>query len=339
MLKNHNVSNVLVTGGCGFIGSNFIFKSCEKFPEIHFTNLDNLSYAVSSKTQSELTKFKNYSFIQLDICDKDLLQNLFEKNSFDLVVHFAAESHVDNSIEDPSQFINTNILGTFNLLSSICNTDSRKKTQTLFHHISTDEIFGSLDMNDAAFTELSNLSPSSPYSASKASSDMLVEAWGKTYGLKFLITNCSNNFGPRQYIEKLIPKVIIHGFNKKKIPVYGTGANVRDWLHVDDHIGAIHSLYSSGMFLNERFNIGGGIEISNLNLIKHILEIMESKDILSKPNDLIEFVGDRKGHDFRYAINSKKLKDFTGWEPSVSFTNNMTDTIDWYIKNYDWWEY
>lgn len=338
MIKDKNISSVLVTGGSGFIGSNFILKSCEMFPKVQFTNIDNLSYAVSQKTQIELLQFQNYSFVHLDICDQNLVKKIFEENAFDLVIHFAAESHVDNSISDPSQFIQTNIIGTFNLLNTIRHIDSDRQTNTLFHHISTDEIFGSLEMNDPAFTEHSNYQPSSPYSASKTSSDMLVEAWGRTYGLNFLITNCSNNYGPRQYLEKLIPKVIIHSLKGLKIPVYGSGKNVRDWLHVDDHIGAIHSLYSSGMFINERFNIGGGYEISNIDIIELILQIMVEKYNLSNSQDLIQFVEDRKGHDFRYAINSQKLKDATGWKPVTSFADHMIGTIDWYVTNHDWWE-
>ena len=338
MIKDTKIKKVLVTGGSGFIGSNFISQSCSKFTDIQFTNIDNLSYAVSSKTQSELQKFDNYSFHLTDICDPNAVTKIFEDTNYDLVVHFAAESHVDNSISSPLQFIQTNIIGTYNLINTIKDINSRNDLDILFHHISTDEVFGSLDINDPEFTELSNLSPSSPYSASKTSSDLLVEAWGKTYGMRYLITNCSNNFGPRQYTEKLIPKVIMNCLQGKKIPVYGSGKNIRDWLHVNDHIDAIHALYANGKFINERFNIGGGYETSNIEIIQLILEIMKDDYGYSNSNNLIEFVRDRSGHDFRYAIDNSKLKIATGWQPSHSFQDHMKRTIDWYISHATWWD-
>jgi dTDP-glucose 4,6-dehydratase len=338
MIKNTNIKNVLVTGGSGFIGSNFISQSCIKFKDIKFTNIDNLSYAVSRNTQNELEKFDNYSFHLIDICDLDAVRKILEDTNYDLVVHFAAESHVDNSISSPQQFIQTNIIGTYNLINTIKEINFKNDCNILFHHISTDEVFGSLDINDPEFTELSNLSPSSPYSASKTSSDLLVEAWGKTYGMRYLITNCSNNFGPRQYTEKLIPKVIMNCLQGKKIPVYGSGKNIRDWLHVNDHIDAIHALYANGKFINERFNIGGGYETSNIEIIQLILEIMKDDYGYSNSNNLIEFVRDRSGHDFRYAIDNSKLKIATGWQPSHSFQDHMKRTIDWYISHATWWD-
>lgn len=338
MIKGYSIQNVLVTGGSGFIGSNFLEKSCKKFPNIEFTNIDNLSYAVSKKTEYELSKNKNYNFKLIDIRDSDEVNSLFESNDFDLVIHFAAESHVDNSISSPLEFINTNINGTYNLLDAVNNQNSIKNKNILFHHISTDEIFGSLGFEDSPFTESSPLEPSSPYSASKTSSDLLVSAWGKTYGIHYLITNCSNNFGPRQYTEKLIPKVILNCINNKKIPVYGSGNNIRDWLHVDDHVEAIHSIYGLGLFQNERFNIGGGFETSNIEIIKLILTIMKDDYRLLNSDNLIEFVEDRKGHDLRYSIDNSKLKRATGWNPSSSFESHIKDTIKWYVDNADWWD-
>lgn len=337
MISNTEIKKVLVTGGMGFIGSHFLLKCCQRFPSIEFINLDNLSYAVSPRTQKELSEFHNYSFNETDICDLHALEQIFQNHEIDLVVHFAAESHVDNSIEAPLKFINTNILGTFNLLTCIRKVNDIRQ-DIYFHHISTDEVYGSLEKNDNSFTEVSNFAPSSPYSASKASSDLLVEAWGKTYGIKYLITNCSNNFGPRQFYEKLIPKVILNRLNNQKIPVYGLGLNIRDWLFVDDHIDAILSLYSNGLFLNERFNIGGGYEVSNIDIVESILDLLDVNHGYSESHAFIEFVDDRKGHDFRYSINNSKLKNATGWSPQASFNEHLNETINWYVHNRDWWE-
>jgi len=336
MISNSEIKKVLVTGGMGFIGSHFLLKCCQRFPGIEFINVDNLSYAVSPRTQGELSEFRNYSFYETDICNLIALEKIFQNHDVDLVIHFAAESHVDNSIEAPLQFINTNILGTFNLLTCIRKVNDVGQ-DIYFHHISTDEVYGSLEKNDNSFTETSNFSPSSPYSASKASSDLLVEAWGKTYGIKYLITNCSNNFGPRQFYEKLIPKVILNRLNNKKIPVYGLGLNIRDWLFVDDHIDAILSLYANGLFLNERFNIGGGFEVSNIDIVESILDLLDIKHGYSESHSFIEFVDDRKGHDFRYSIDNSKLKNATGWSPQASFHEHLNETISWYVHNRDWW--
>ena len=337
MISGKNIKEVLVTGGNGFIGSHFISKSCKKFSSINFSNVDNLSYAASPNTQNYLNKFKNYNFYNIDITNAEKLKEIFSKKHFDLIVHFAAESHVDNSISSPIEFINTNILGTYNILQCLVdNVDNGKNT--LYHHISTDEVFGSLNVNEDSFTELSNFSPSSPYSASKACSDLLVEAWGKTFGIEYLITNCSNNFGPRQYLEKLIPKTIFKIISNDMIPVYGNGDNIRDWLYVDDHIEAIFSLYEENRFTNERFNIGGGHEISNIEIIQTIAKILDEEYGYKESQDLIEFVEDRKGHDFRYSIDSSKIKKVTGWEANKNFVEQLKITIDWYINNQDWWE-
>lgn len=336
MIQNTEVKNILVTGGMGFIGSNFLLKCCKLFPDLRFINIDNLSYASSSRTHAELNFNKNYSFLDIDICNLNALEDVFFKNDIDLVVHFAAESHVDNSIEAPSKFINTNIVGTFNLLT-ILKQQLFEGKNILFHHISTDEVYGSLNKDDNSFTEQSNFAPSSPYSASKASSDLLVEAWGKTYGLKYLITNCSNNFGPRQFSEKLIPKVIFNCMNQEKIPIYGSGSNIRDWLYVEDHIDAILSLYEKGFFINDRFNIGGGYEVSNIEIVKAILTILEKEYGYEDSEKLITYVEDRKGHDFRYSIDSSKLKNATDWRPLSSFNKQLEITVKWYIENSNWW--
>lgn len=337
MIPNKKIKTVVVTGGMGFIGSNFLMKCCKDFSNIEFINIDNLSYSVSKNTKKELKNFSNYQFFNMDICDYSSLNNLIKSINPSLIVHFAAESHVDNSIDSPLKFINTNIVGTYNLLN-VTRELHDKGDDILFHHISTDEVYGSLGLEEDSFTEESNLSPSSPYSASKSSSDLLVEAWGKTYGIKYLITNCSNNFGPRQYHEKLIPKVILNCINSIQIPVYGSGSNVRDWLYVDDHVDAILSLYHKSLFQNTRFNIGGGYEASNLEVVNIILDILDSKYGYHKSKDLISYVDDRKGHDLRYSIDNSKIKNFTGWSPQSDFKERINQTIEWYLENKNWWE-
>ena len=337
MIPNSKINRILVTGGMGFIGSSFLLKCCKKFPNIEFINADNLSYSFSPKTQEELNLHKNHSFLKTDICDIDALENIFRNYQINMIVHFAAESHVDNSIEAPLRFINTNISGTFNLLT-IVKQQQEKGNSIYFHHISTDEVYGSLNEIESPFTEKSNFAPSSPYSATKAASDLLVEAWGKTYGLKYLITNCSNNFGPRQFSEKLIPKVIHNCINKENIPIYGSGSNIRDWLYVEDHIDGILSLYKKGLFINERFNIGGGYEVTNIEIVKIILGILEKDHGYSGSEMLIKYVEDRKGHDFRYSINNSKLRLATGWKPVASFHEQLKTTINWYVKNKNWWK-
>tara|TARA_B100000287_G_C20670486_1_gene793211 strand:+ start:3511 stop:4527 length:1017 start_codon:yes stop_codon:yes gene_type:complete len=337
MIPGTQIKKVFVTGGMGFIGSHFLLRCCENFPNIDFINIDNLSYAVSQKTKEELSGFSNYDFCNVDICNFDLLKQVIQDKGADLVVHFAAESHVDNSIDSPLKFINTNILGTYNLLTIIRELRDGGEN-ILFHHVSTDEVYGSLGLNDDSFTEESNFAPSSPYSASKASSDLLVESWGKTFGLDYLITNCSNNFGPRQFHEKLIPKVIFNCIGNKQIPVYGSGTNIRDWLYVDDHIEAILSIYGKGLFNNERFNIGGGHEVSNLEIVTLILDILDKKHGFHGSNELISFVDDRRGHDFRYSIDNTKIKKATGWKPQSSFEEQLNQTIHWYLNHSDWWE-
>ncbi len=336
MIRGADIKEVLVTGGSGFIGSHFLSKSCDAFPDINFTNIDNLSYAASSNTEQLLQQYPNYHFQKIDITELTKLIKIFQEKSFDLVIHFAAESHVDNSISSPIEFINTNIIGTYNILQCIVSSANQGK-KILLHHISTDEVFGSLDLNESSFTELSNFAPSSPYSASKASSDLLVEAWGRTFNINYIITNCSNNFGPRQYVEKLIPKTIINIINSKSIPVYGAGTNIRDWLFVEDHIEAILSLYNENLFVNDRFNIGGGHEISNIEIIHAITNIIDSNYKFKNSEKLIEFVEDRKGHDFRYSINSSKITSATNWKANKNFKQQLEQTIDWYVQNPNWW--
>ena len=325
---------ILVTGGLGFIGSNFIVKIIKKYPTWKIINVDAKLIGSNKDNLKEIKNNENYLFVKGNIINQKLMDNLISK--VDLVINFAAESHVDNSISSPIEFINTNIIGTYNILQCIVSSANQGK-KTLFHHISTDEVFGSLDLNENSFTELSNFAPSSPYSASKASSDLLVEAWGRTFNINYIITNCSNNFGPRQYLEKLIPKTIINIINSKSIPLYGAGTNIRDWLFVEDHIDAILSLYNENLFINNRFNIGGGHEISNIEIIHAITNILDSNYGFKNSEKLIEFVEDRKGHDFRYSINSSKIESATNWKANKNFKQQLEKTIDWYVQNQNWW--
>ena len=331
---------ILVTGGAGFIGSNFIHFQMNKGNKIF--NLDNLTYASNPDSLLKYKNDKNYSFKKGDIANsKDVSEviNTFRPN---VIVNFAAESHVDRSIDGPSTFIKTNILGTFVLLEESLkyyNTllDS-EKDRFKFIHISTDEVFGSLG-NDGFFEENTPYDPSSPYSASKASSDHLVIAWNRTFKLPVLITNCSNNYGPYQFPEKLIPLMIINALQCKKLPIYGTGENIRDWLYVEDHCRAIDVVMKKGR-LGESYLIGGNNEISNLDIVKIICkklnELVPRNDL--DYIDLIEFVNDRPGHDFRYAINYSKIKNELNWEPEVSFDIGITKTIEWYLDNVAWFE-
>jgi len=328
-------NSILVTGGCGFIGSHFIEKFSKLYPASKIVNIDNLGYSVSPNTIDLLHRIDNYTFEEVDISNYANLSNIFKKNCFDAVFHFAAESHVDNSIASPYEFINSNIIGTYNILE--CVRSSNSNQDIFLHHISTDEVYGALSLEGAAFTESNKYLPSSPYSASKASSDLLVEAWSHTFGINYLITNCSNNFGSRQNSEKFIPKIINNALKNINIPIYGSGQNIRDWLYVDDHIDAIISLHVAGK-KNTTFNVGGGFEISNIELTHLILKILEERHDQSGLLNLIQFVEDRKGHDFRYAINSSKLLKETGWAPKSSFNENLYKTIQWYVENLFWWD-
>ena len=293
-----------------------------------------MTYATSKKTLALLDKYKNFSHSALDISNFSLIDKEIKSFDPDLIVNFAAESHVDNSIEGALPFVNSNILGVFNLLEISKNLRDRNKKKFLFHQISTDEVYGDLDASEPAFTEEHPYDPSSPYSATKASSDMLVSAWGRTFEIPYLITNCSNNFGPRQYSEKLIPKIIFNAMNRIDIPIYGNGLNIRDWIYVDDHTQAIIELHKKDI-VADRFNIGGDNEITNLDLVENIIKILQSQYNL---NPKIKFVGDRKGHDARYAINMKKTNSFIGELPRKTFQENLEKTIAWYVKNSDWWD-
>jgi dTDP-glucose 4,6-dehydratase len=281
-----------------------------------------------------LDEYKNFSHSTLDISKFSLIDKEIKSFDPDLIVNFAAESHVDNSIEGALPFVNSNILGVFNLLEISKNLRDQNKKKFLFHQISTDEVYGDLGASEPAFTEEHPYDPSSPYSATKASADMLVSAWGRTFEIPYLITNCSNNFGPRQYSEKLIPKIIFNAMNNIDIPIYGNGLNIRDWIYVDDHTQAIIELHKKDI-VADRFNIGGDNEITNLDLVENIIKILESHYNL---NPRIKFVGDRKGHDARYAINMKKTNSFIGELPRKTFQENLEKTIAWYIKNSDWWD-
>ena len=334
MTKTYPFKKILVTGGCGFIGSSYIQNILNNYDGIEVQNIDLMTYATSKKTLALLDEYKNFSHSTLDISKFSLIDKEIKSFDPDLIVNFAAESHVDNSIEGALPFVNSNILGVFNLLEISKKLRDRNKKKFLFHQISTDEVYGDLDASEPAFTEEHPYDPSSPYSATKASADMLVSAWGRTFEIPYLITNCSNNFGPRQYSEKLIPKIIFNAMNNIDIPIYGNGLNIRDWIYVDDHTQAIIELHKKDI-VADRFNIGGDNEITNLDLVENIIKILESHYNL---NPRIKFVGDRKGHDARYAINMKKTNSFIGELPRKTFQENLEKTIAWYVKNSDWWD-
>ena len=328
---------ILVTGGLGFIGSNFINRFLKTHDE-NLINVDSQTYAGQIENSYDFNESPNYSFINCDIAIKNDLKNIFEKHRPDTVVNFAAETHVDRSILSPDDFIKTNITGTFNLLELFKeiheSTNYKSNERVKFIHISTDEVYGDLTLDESPFTEDSNYKPSSPYSASKAASDHLVNAYIKTYKLPAIISNCSNNYGPKQYPEKLIPVVINCCLNNSSIPVYGTGENIRDWIHVFDHCDAIINLIDSDI-INETFNIGGNNEISNITIIKDICNIMNTLFPDKKKNhlELITFVKDRLGHDFRYAIDNSKISRMTNWKPKIPFDTGLLDTVKWFIKD------
>ncbi len=315
--------NILITGGAGFIGSNFIHYILEKYPEAKIINLDALTYAGNLENLKSVENNPNYKFVHGDITDKKLVNGLMKK--VDLVVHFAAESHVDRSIEDSDIFVRTNINGTLNLLEA-----ARDNGRVRFHHISTDEVFGSLASDEPAFNEQSCYDPRSPYSASKASADHLVRAYYHTHNLPITISNCSNNYGPYQFPEKLIPLFVTNLIDGQKVPVYGNGGAIRDWLYVKDHCIAIDKIIQEGK-IGETYCVGGNAEKTNLEVTKIILEEM------GRGEEMIEYVEDRKGHDLRYAIDFSKIKNELGWEPSISFEEGIKETIQWYKNNEDWW--
>ena len=335
------MDKILVTGGSGFIGSNFILKQIEE-TDNHILNLDKLTYAGNPDNLVAINNSSNYEFVKGDIADKKLVNSLFQKFKPDAIVHFAAESHVDRSIDSPMDFIHTNIVGTSVLLDGATdyylNINKNMDKNFRFLHVSTDEVFGSLN-KDGFFVETTPYDPSSPYSASKASSDHLARAWNRTYGLPILITNCSNNYGPYQFPEKLIPLMIANCVDENPLPVYGEGLNIRDWLYVEDHCDAVYTVLQHGV-IGETYNIGGNNEIRNVDIVKTICTILD--EFSPMPNDkhhkdLISYVKDRPGHDFRYAIDASKINTELGWMPKETFESGIRKTIQWYLDNEDWW--
>ena len=330
------MTKILITGGAGFIGSHVIRLFVKKYPEYAIYNLDKLTYAGNLENLSDIETFPNYHFIKGDIVNGDQMLSLFKEYQFDGVIHLAAESHVDRSIENPMEFIFTNVIGTVNLLNAARAIWKDNLSDKRFYHISTDEVYGSL-FDEGAFTEKTPYDPHSPYSAAKASSDHFVRAYHDTFGLPTVISNCSNNYGPNQFPEKLIPLFIHNIKNNIPLPVYGKGINVRDWLFVEDHAAAIDLIFHKAA-VGQTYNIGGNNEWKNIDLIKQLIQIMDKK--LGRPEGtslaLISYVTDRAGHDLRYAIDATKLKRELGWEPKVKFTEGFEATVDWYLSNEQW---
>jgi dTDP-glucose 4,6-dehydratase len=319
---------IIVTGGAGFIGSNFVYHMLNKYPEYEIICIDNLTYAGNLSTLQEAFKNEKFSFHKVDIADRNAVFSLFEEVRPDIVVNFAAESHVDRSIENPSIFVDTNISGTVVLMDA-----SIKYGVKRYHQVSTDEVYGDLplDKPELLFTEETPLKTSSPYSSSKASADLFVHAYNRTYGLPITISRCSNNYGPNHFPEKLIPLMIINALNDKPLPVYGDGQNVRDWLYVEDHCEAIDLIIHDGK-IGEVYNVGGHNEMANIDIVKLICKTLD------KPESLITYVNDRKGHDRRYAIDPTKIHSELGWLPKTNFEHGIQKTIQWYLDNRDWWE-
>ena len=332
--------NILVTGGAGFIGSA-VCRLLSNDPGHHVVNVDKLTYAGNLESLRQIENYPNYSFVKADICETSAVADLLRRHEIDVVMHLAAESHVDRSIDGPSAFIETNIVGTFRLLTAALaywrGLSGDKKSAFRFHHVSTDEVFGDLPFEEGVFTEDTPYAPSSPYSASKAASDHLVRAWHETYGLPAVISNCSNNYGPFHFPEKLIPLAILNALHERPIPVYGAGANVRDWLFVDDHARALQLVATKGV-PGQSYNVGGNSERSNLVVVETICDVLDQ----TKPRpsgsyrDLITFVSDRPGHDRRYAIDASKIGRELGWQPSETFESGLAKTVRWYLDN-DWW--
>lgn len=319
---------IVVTGGAGFIGSNFIFYMLEKYPDYRIICVDKLTYAGNLTTLKPAMGKSNFRFVKLDICDRDGVGRLFEEEHPDVVVNFAAESHVDRSIEEPQVFLRTNILGT-QVLMDAC----RKYGITRYHQVSTDEVYGDLPLNrpDLVFTEETPICASSPYSASKASADLLVMAYYRTYDLPATVSRCSNNYGPYQFPEKLIPLMIVNALLNQPLPVYGSGENIRDWLYVEDHCRAVDMILHKGD-VGRIYNIGGQNEIPNIDIVKKICRM------LNKSESLITYVEDRKGHDLRYAIDATRIRTELGWFPKIDFTDGIHRTIAWYLDNKNWWQ-
>ncbi len=331
-----NGKKILVTGGAGFIGSHLVRYLTLQYPDYQIFNLDALTYAGNLENLHDIAGRENYRFLKADIRDEKEIFSLFDRFGFDTVIHLAAESHVDRSIDSPNLFLETNLTGTANLMNAFLHTHGKDLQGKLFYHISTDEVFGSLG-DTGYFTENSPYRPRSPYAASKAAADLLVKAYGNTYGLPFLISNCSNNFGPNQFPEKLIPLVINNIKNNREIPVYGDGSNIRDWIYVSDHISAIDTILHRGT-PGETYLVGGGNEMTNIDLVLLLCDITD-RALGRKPGtskELVTFVADRKGHDKRYAIDDTKIKTGLGWKPRREFKEALSETVDWYLSHTDW---
>ncbi|MGF1761307.1 dTDP-glucose 4,6-dehydratase [Photobacterium sagamiensis] len=335
---------ILVTGGAGFIGSAVVRHVINNTND-SIINVDKLTYAGNLESLADVENNGRYAFEQVDICNRAELDRVFQQHQPDAVMHLAAESHVDRSIDGPAAFIETNIVGTYNLLEATRNywndLDKSRKQAFRFHHISTDEVYGDLEGTDDLFTEMTSYEPSSPYSASKASSDHLVRAWQRTYGLPTLVTNCSNNYGPYHFPEKLIPLMILNALEGKPLPVYGNGMQIRDWLFVEDHARALYKVVTEGE-IGETYNIGGHNEKANIDVVKTICSLLEEL-VLNKPEgveayqDLITYVTDRPGHDVRYAIDASKIERELGWTPEETFESGILNTVEWYLNNKNWW--
>jgi dTDP-glucose 4,6-dehydratase len=337
-VNNKQHRTILITGGAGFIGSHVVRHFVNSYPDYNIKNLDALTYAGNLESLADVEGARNYSFIKGDITDQQFIDSLFQNEEIDSVIHLAAESHVDRSIQDPLIFVKVNVLGTANLLNA-ARRNWNSGDGHLFYHVSTDEVYGSLG-DEGYFRETTPYDPRSPYSASKAGSDHLVRSYHHTFGLPVVISNCSNNYGPFQFPEKLIPLTINNILNKKEIPVYGKGENVRDWLYVEDHVKAIDTIFHSGV-VGETYNVGGDNEWKNIELVRLLCDVVDEimGNAAGASQELITFVKDRAGHDHRYAIDFSKLREKTGWKPAVDFREGLRSTVSWYIDNKKWVEH